>query len=268
MSLHIGNNKIGSLYLGSTKIKEAWVGNVKVYGSGDPYNPLDLPPFTVRCKFAQGYTPYSDYARSTTLVSADENIWDITRIANTWDFRDLFLSTDELLEVLGANTTGVTWMDGMFNNCNNLSVVNLFDTRSCTTMEYMFGSCVSLTSVPLFDTSSVTNMYGTFNSCYSLVSLPLFDTHSVVEMRTMLDLCGSLRYIPLFNTESVRNVHAAFRFCENVESGALALYQQMSNQDVPPTNYESAFYKCGINTPTGLAELQQIPESWGGLAPG
>jgi surface protein len=269
MSLYIGNDKIGSLYLGSTKIKEAWVGDVKVYGPSDPYNPLNLPPFTVRCKFVQGYTPYSDLYRSTTLVSADENIWDITRIVyNLWDFRNLFLRTDELIEVLGANTTGVTLMDGMFNDCHNLSVVNLFDTRSCTTMEYMFCDCTSLTSVPLFDTSSVTNMYGTFHFCTSLASLPLFDTHLVEDMTGMLGLCESLRYIPLFNTESVRNVQDAFQYCENVESGALALYQQMSNQDVPPVIFGAAFHKCGNNTTTGLAELQQIPESWGGLAPG
>jgi len=268
MSLYIGNQKLGSLYLGSTKIKEAWVGDVKVYGSGDPYNPLDLPPFTIRCKFAQGYTPYSDWWRSTTLVSAEDNIWDITRLGNTWDFRNLFLRTDELIEVLGANTTAVTRMDGMFEYCHNLSVVSLFDTSSCTSMSDMFGNCTSLTTVPLFDTSSVTNMYLMFTFCNSLVSIPLFDTHLVVDMTGMCQLCSSLRHIPLFNSESVRDIREAFAYCENVESGALALYQQLSNQATPPPQFNMAFYNCGINTPTGLAELQQIPSSWGGLAPG
>lgn len=268
MPLYIGNDKIGSLYLGSTKIKEAWVGDVKVYGSGDPYNPLNLPPFTIRCKFAQGYTPYSDMFRSITLVSSDVNIWDITRLVYTWDFRTFFFNTSELLEVLGANMTGVTRMDRIFDGCRNLSFVSLFDTSSCTNTYGMFSSCHSISSVPLFDTSSVTMMELMFRSCTSLESIPLFDTHLVEDMTGMFSDCVSLRYIPMLNTDSVTDVYDMFQYCENVESGALALYQQMSTQANPPSRYGSAFYKCGISTPTGLAELQQIPQSWGGLATG
>lgn len=238
MSLHIGNNKIGSLYLGSTKIKEAWVGNVKVYGSGDPYNPLGLPPFTIRCKFKSGYTPTKGTVK--TLVDASENVWDITNNHTNWS--SLFQSVFELLEVRGANTTGVTSVRQMFDGCGSLNSVSLFDTSSCDDMARIFYACTSLTSVPLFDTSSCTNMWSMFGHCYSLTSVPLFDTRSCTSMLEM------------------------FYYCISVQSGALALYQQASAKPVP--YHSECFQYCGSNTDTGRAELQQIPSSWGGLAPG
>jgi len=53
-----------------------------------------------------------------------------------------------------------------------------------------------------------------------------------------------------------------FYGCVNVESGALALYQQASTQTNPPTNNYQTFTNCGSNTVTGVAELAQIPSSW------
>lgn len=55
-----------------------------------------------------------------------------------------------------------------------------------------------------------------------------------------------------------------FYNCTQVQSGALALYQQASTQTTPPTIYENAFWQCGSNTTTGAAELAQIPVAWGG----
>jgi hypothetical protein len=50
--------------------------------------------------------------------------------------------------------------------------------------------------------------------------------------------------------------------CGNVESGALALYQQASTQANPPSTHVETFYRCGINTVQGSAELAQIPSDW------
>jgi hypothetical protein len=59
-----------------------------------------------------------------------------------------------------------------------------------------------------------------------------------------------------------------FLYCESVESGALALYQQASTQATPPSRHSYCFYHCGSNAPADApihAEMQQIPASWGGL---
>ena len=203
---------------------------------------------------------------SQTLVDAVENVWDITKNDTSWNrlFRTAIGEKSYLVSVLGANTTGVTYMEGMFWNCNKFTTVQLFDTSSCTSMANMFGRCSSLTTVPLFDTSSCTAIYGAFSSCTSLTTVPLFDTSSVTAMNDMFSDCTSLTTVPLFDTRSCRVMTWMFQNCYNVQSGALALYQQASTQATPPSSYGNCFKDCGKNTVTGAAELAQIPTSWGG----
>lgn len=131
-------------------------------------------------------------------------------------------------------------------------------------MDNLFLSCESLTSVPLFDTSRVTDMHQMFKICRSLTSVPSFNTSNVTDMNSMFQDCSSLTSIPLFDTSNVEYMNYAFRRCYNVESGALALYQQASTQTNPPTNHSNTFTDCGRDTQTGAAELAQIPTSWGG----
>ena len=177
----------------------------------DPYNPLNLPPNTIRIKFISGYGPNMGDVR--TLVDSTNNVWDIYKQSNNWS--SLFKGwTTQLLEVLGANTTNVTNMREMFTNCATLTNVQLFDTSNVTDMCSMFQGCSSLTSIPLFDTSKVTLM------------------------------------------------NFAFYNCVNVESGALALYQQASSQVNPPVYHERTFKSCGEGTITGSTELAQIPSDW------
>lgn len=344
MSLYIGNQKLGSLYLGSTKIKEAWVGDVKVYGSGDPYNPLNLPPFTIRVRLAEGsaiswWWSFDSY----DLVDETNNIWDFHKNSTDWssafDINPRY--REYLLEILGANTTGVTSFHSTFYYCWSLTSMPLFDTRSATdvgcmfkgtsitdipqydfssvvnmdgmleetkiqsvpminipsgvtsldmlfydckeladtsnlaryntsnitSMQQMFWGCRSLVNVTAFDTSNVTNMYNMFSCCYSLEYAPDIDTSSVRTMESMFRVCTSLKKCPEFDTSSIENVHSIFVSCRSVESGALRFYNAVKDKAPHPLNHLRAFENCGIDTPTGLAELQQIPSSWGGLAP-
>lgn len=266
MSIKLGSTSIGSLYLGSTKIGSAYLGSTKIYESSpspvDPLNPLGLQPYTVRVKLAPGYTPSAQTGVTHTLVDATENIWDYYKNSST--FYRLFYQEGHLLEVLGANTTGVTTMTTMFFGCTSLTTVSLFDTSVVTSMAGLFNGCSSLTTVPLFDTSDVTYMNSMFNGCSSLAAVPLFDTSSVTYMDSMFYNCSSLTTVPLFDTSDVTDMSSMFYNCTSVASGALALYQQASTQTNPPTYYDGAFYNCGSNTQTGAAELAQIPSSWGG----
>ena len=235
--------------------------NNKLVGFVDPYNPPDLPPYTIRLKYKPGTTPTFSVGTGT-LVDAGENIWDLTYENSSWT--QLLSTHDDLLEVLGANSTGVTNMVGMFYHCEHLTTVSLFDTSSVTSMRSMFNSCYSLTSVPLFDTSKVTDIGYMFIDCTSLTSIPLFDTSSVTDMGLMFYNCTSLTSIPLFDTSKVTDMIYMFIDCTNVESGALSLYQQASTQTNPPTSHTDTFKNCGLNTTTGAAELSLIPTSWGG----
>lgn len=153
------------------------------------YVNVPLPSYTLRVRYNTGVTPIIDNA-TVTPVQGMTDVYDITTVDGDWSY--LFYSDSDLLEVIEANSTGVT------------------------NMAYMFSECYNLINVYLFDTSSVTNMQGTFG------------------------------------------------MCTNVQSGALALYTQASTQTTPPANHTDTFYKCGENTVTGAAELDQIPSDWGG----
>lgn len=131
----------------------------------DPYNPLGLPPYTIRLLYNDGATP--NFTMGTGVqVSQSPNIWDLTYNNTVWEW--LLEEEYDLLEVLGANTSGVTNMSYMFIHCDSLTTAPLFDTSSVTNMSRMFVHCSSLTSVPLFNTSSVTDMSQMFTDCISV----------------------------------------------------------------------------------------------------
>jgi len=213
----------------------------KIWPEGDPYNPLNLPPNTVRVRTRNGNPPNKGTTTSydtATLVPGTTDVYDVYKSGTS--FRSMLVDASNVIEVLGANTNGITNMDYMFYYCDRLASVSLFDTSSVTSMERMFLNCRSLISVPLFDTSNVTTTYYMFGACSSLTSVPLFNTSKVTEMSYM------------------------FNECYKVESGALALYQQASTQTTPPTSHSNTFRYCGRDTTQGAAELAQIPTSWGG----
>lgn len=242
MGISIGSTTIGSIYLGSTKISEAYLGNVKVYSSGAPA----LPPYTLRLKFTEGVTP--TFSKGTAVqVSISPNIWDLT-YENT-DWNNLLSNKSGLLEIIDGNTAGVVNMRFLCATRTSLTTVSLFDTSSVTNMSSMFSGCTSLLTIPLFDTSNVTNMAATFYECTSITSIPLLSTVKVTNMGGRI---GNNTY------------RGTFENCYNVESGALALYQQASTQATPPTTHSLAFTNCGRDTVTGAAERAQIPTSWGG----
>lgn len=202
----------------------------------DPYNPLGLPPFTIRCMFASGYTP--SMGNTQTLVDPNRNIWDIGK-NDQYNWSYLFNGNISLLEVLGANTTGVDDCGLMFNGCTNLTSVALFDLRDNRSFGNMFNGCTSLTRVPLFDSDNVNWAHYMFYNCTSLVEVPQFTLANAYYIESM------------------------FEGCLNVESGALDLYNRLSED--PDRHWQSharCFNNCGAATVTGAAELAQIPSDW------
>lgn len=239
------------------------VGNEFVNGAKipDPYNPLDLPPNTVRVRTNDGNAPIKTGGASyetATLVTGTTDVYDVYKSGTS--FYNLFENSSNLIEVLGANTKNVTDMTSLFHR-TSLTKVVLFDTSSVTDMSFMFYGCSLLTSVPLFDTSNVTRIHEMFDGCSSLTNVPLFDTSNVTDMDWAFKDCTSLTYIPLFDTSKVEQMAYMFFNCVNVQSGALALYQQVSTLATLPIHYYT-FYNCGRDTQTGAAELAQIPSDW------
>jgi len=261
--------------------------------SPDPYNPLNLPPFTIRVKYKAGVTPTLNASNATKVqVSSEPNIWDITYQSSIWTglFRLAHLDEpayDDMLEVLGANTEGVTGLSHLFWKCTSLTKVALFDTRATTSIQSMFRDCSALVDVPEFHFDNVTNAYHTFMNCSSLVSVPKFtfgsvkyleeffagcaslismpifdDISTVTSIERICADCSSLTSIPLLNVPNVTRSLGAFKNCVNVANGSLAMYNYLANKDVQVTYHAQTFMNCGTNTTTGAAELRQIPLDW------
>ena len=149
-------------------------------------------------------------------------------IANQ-DSRSLFSYLKKLQTIRGLenlDTSQVTNMSSMFEECNNLTNLDLsnFNTSQVTNMSDMFLNCYSLINLDLsnFNTSQVTNMSDMFLNCYSLINLDVshFDTSQVTDMSYIFGRCSSLTNLDLsnFNTSQVTNMSAMFSDCYGLTS--------------------------------------------------
>lgn len=172
-----------------------------------------------------------------------------------------------LKSVCSINLSNCKYFGQTFQNCNNLLNIDFIDTQSAVNMYGMFDHCLNLSYIPYLNTSNVENFASMFSYCESLEYLPSgLNTQSATDFNTMCYECSKLKLIPLLDTTNVQDMAGAFYDCYKVESGALNLYNQASTQSTPPSNYSDCFTNCGHDTTTGYAELQQIPQAWGGLA--
>lgn len=145
-------------------------------------------------------------------------------------------SVDSLISY--NDTSNVTTMTEMFNNCTNLTTVPLLDTLKVTNMSQMFYGCTNLTTVPQFDTSNVTRMSYMFSNCTSLTSIPKLDTSNAVYMDYMFNNCTSLISIPELDLSRVGNGNyiAIFSGCTSLAS--IGVYGFTSTIDIRDTALE------------------------------
>ena len=141
------------------------------------------------------------------------------------DFFKNCTALETISNIENLNTANVTNMTSMFDNCQNLSSLNLskFNTENVTNMSYMFDNCQNLSSLDLskFNTAKVTNMCAMFTHCQNLSSLDLskFNTANVTDMSWMFSDCQlSSLDLSNFNTEKVRNMYNMFSFCQKLSS--------------------------------------------------
>lgn len=89
-------------------------------------------------------------------------------------------------------------------------LISYSDTSNVTNMSSMFENCAKLTTVSL-DTSNVTDMFSMFRGCYALATISL-DTSNVTKMNYMFYDCHALTTISL-NTIKVTSMSNMFYNC-------------------------------------------------------
>lgn len=196
----------------------------------DPYNPLELPDATIRFKFTHGETPswYFSNGYTLTLISEDAS-------GDIYDWTSPNYVCAGNFSQAGINVkSNLLAVLGMNTNGSTQS------SYSVTSLESQFRECTNLTEIGPLYTPGITKFSDAFNGCTSLTT------------------------IPLLITSNATNVDNMFKGCTNVESGTLAMYNQLSALGGQVTSHTDCFLNCGSNTVTGAAELAQIPSSWGG----
>jgi surface protein len=153
------------------------------------------------------------------------------------------------VERFNVKTIGnCTGMGNMFNGCNSLQQVPLFNTQNVTIMSNMFNGCNSLQQVPLFNTQNVTIMSNMFSGCFSLQQVPLFNTQNGTGMGNMFSGCNSLQQVPLFNTQNVTIMSNMFSGCSSLNS-----IPALSTQSITTTSGTD----FGANFATGSNSLNR-----------
>lgn len=186
---------------------------------------------------------------------------------NTAMFKNMFSGCSALTSATVRTTLSAAQdTSSMFYNCSALSSITLTGL-SLSSASSMFNGCTSLAAIPSLNTGALTNAGSMFNGCTSLTAISSLVMSALTNAASMFRGCTGLTSLPLLNTSTLTNVSQMFDGCVNVQSGALALYQQMSTQTTPPSTYTNCFRNCGSNTTTGAAELDQIPTTWGGTVP-
>ena len=112
------------------------------------------------------------------------------------------------------NTSSVTNMYGMFNNCGNLTSLDVsgFNTANVTTMAFMFNKCGSLKTLDVsgFNTAKVTTLECMFQDCSSLTSIDIssFTLKSSQNTSYMLNHLSALKSLTIPSTANVINANA------------------------------------------------------------
>ena len=131
------------------------------------------------------------------------------------------------LDLFNFNTSNVTDMSFMFNECHKLKEIkgiDKFNTNKVTDMNTMFQCCYELEHLDLsnFNTSNVTNMPGMFNECHKLKEIKgidKFNTNKVKDMSGMFQACYELEHLDLsnFNTSNVTDMSWMFNNCNKLK---------------------------------------------------
>ncbi len=186
-----------------------------------------------------------DTTKYTLYINSDGKVLANSSSVSLFDY---FPNLQKIEHLEYLDTSNVTDMKDMFNNCSSLTTLDLssFDTSNVTNMSQMFLGCRNLTTLDLsnFNTSKVINMAHMFSSCSRLTTLDLsdFDTSNVTNMRHMFSYCSSLIALDIssFNTSSVRYMNSIFSNCKNLITLDLSNFNTINVTDM-----RSMFSYCG-----------------------
>lgn len=191
---------------------------------------------------AQGFNPNHNVPQMYWYwVNVSGNTWDMHwRLPAGWGTStkpEIFYST-----ILGSTLIGED-ASYTIDQCSTTTGTGFeLGNMATSALEEISDTAASSIVTGATHRSGSTVYFPNFNYCDKLKKIPKL-------YYSDLDVCANV------------NVREAFYRCENVEEGILDMYNYLNGLN-NTTNHSSTFYKCGINTESGTAELAQIPDDW------
>ena len=203
-------------------------------GPSDPGYLCDIIPAPYACYTEENKTLtfYYDNTRNTRPgMNYDLNTDDNNP---AWHTDDIGFNVNKVVFdpsfVDARPTTTYGWFSGM-KNLRTIEGIDLLNTSEVTRMDDMFNDCNELKSLDLstFNTAKVTSMRGMFALCVYLESIDLtsFNTANVVAMDSMFHACISLKTIYAgyeWSTAAVTSSENMFNDCLDLVGGLSTSY--------------------------------------------
>ena len=157
---------------------------------------------------------------STNIIEIDLSRFDTSIVTS---MKSMFENCENLqfINFYGVNTSSVVKMSNMFYNCHSLISLDLsnFDTSKVQLIDKMFYECNLLTSIDItnFNTSKVVSIESLFYGCHSLLNIDLsfMDVSKVTNMDYLFKDCFELTSLDLnnFKTSKVTNMQGLLFNC-------------------------------------------------------
>ena len=250
---------VSSFFYGCSRLREVKFAPMTSFASTfRECTSLERVDFTAQTTGCTSFSRTFDGCVRLTNVSYNLYTGSATAISS------MFNGCSTLANLPSISCASCTDASSAFSNCSSLTSVSISNTGSLSNCQYMFSGCTSLLQAPDISLANAASCAHMFSGCRSMTTAQAYDSDKATDLSYMFEGCSSLTAVPLIKTASATNVTDMFRLCTHVESGALALYNQMSSQTNPPVSHSRCFKNCGSITITGAQELAQIPTSWGG----
>ena len=163
----------------------------------------------------------------------------------------LYMGDTKLVYAPNIDTSNVTIMQRMFQNCVRLTTVPLYNTIKVKDMYQMFDNCPSLQTVPGFNTSNVTIMESMFEGCSLLKTVPEMDTSKVTKFQYMFANCTSLTTIEgiSFKSFSASTMNNQYIFGSSINSSIRkAVFKDIGYQSNAKQFNTEYIKNWGVNT--------------------
>ena len=186
----------------------------------------------------------SDIAYSKSLLDA----WNPN---NPNSANHLYMGDKKLVYAPNIDTSNVTIMQRMFQNCTRLTTVPFYNTSKVKDMYQMFDNCRNLTTIPAFNTSNVTIMEQMFKGCSLLKTVPEMDTSKVTKFQYMFNNCTSLTTIEgiSFKSFSASKMNNQYIFGSSTNSSIRkAVFKDIGYQSTAVQFNMEYIENWGINT--------------------